>query len=272
MRLAIVLFGALAVATPSAAGSRRVDVGGFKLNLHCVGNGSPVVVLDAGAGDSSDTWDWVVPDVRRFTRVCTYDRAGLGKSDAGPFPRTSDRIADELERLLVGAQVSGPYVLVGHSFGGLNMRLFASRHPESVAGLVLVDATPEDFPAKEAALRTQGENEKLRTARSLGTPTFRSELDAMPASASLVRAARPTESQVVVLSAAHAEDSPAFRDTWAALQRQMVAAFPHARQVLADRSGHYIQYDQPELVVDAIRDLVNGSKTAPSPGPHGSSD
>jgi len=265
LRLGIALFAVLLVAPlapPAQAGSRRIDVGGYKLNLRCAGEGVPVVLFDSGAGDSSDTWDWVVPEVRRFTKVCTYDRAGLGKSDVGPFPRTSDRIVDELDRLVKRAGVLGPYVLAGHSFGGLNMRLFASLHPESVAGLVLVDATPEDFPATDASLRTRDENEKLRTDRALGTPTFRSELDSMIASAASVRAARPTEAPVVVLTAAHADASVTFRETWTVLQKRMVGAFPHARQVLADHSGHYIQYDQPELIVAAIRELIDGARAA----------
>ena len=279
MRFGLALFAALciaSIASPVRAGSHRIDVGGYKLNIRCVGEGVPVVLFDSGAGDTSETWDWVVPEVRRITKVCTYDRAGLGRSDVGPFPRTSDRIVDELDRLVKRAGILGPYVLAGHSFGGLNMRLFASLHPESVAGLVLVDATPEDYPAKDATLRTRDETEKLRTARALGTPTFRSELDSMIDSAAIVRAQAPTEAPVVILTAAHADASVTFRETWTALQARMVRVFPHARQVVADRSGHYIQYDQPELIVEALRELIERFRDSPPPsrarGRHGSSD
>jgi pimeloyl-ACP methyl ester carboxylesterase len=266
--LALWVLIAAGAAAPCLAGSRRVDVGGYKLSLRCEGEGTPVVLLDAGAGDAADTWDWVVPDVRRFTRVCAYDRAGLGRSDPGPLPRTSDRIVEELSRLLARAQVHGPYVLAGHSFGGLNMRLFASRHPADVVGLVLVDATPEDYPGRDAELRSRDENEKLRTARALGAPAFRAELDAMVESAASVRSAKAIDAPVIVITAAHAEAAPAFRTAWGELQAKMAAQFSKGRQVVAETSGHYIQYDRPELVVEAIRELTvaaRAERRAPPP-------
>src|SRR4030095_7799142 len=132
-----------------AAMARKVDVGGYRLRLQCTGQGSPTVVMDSGLGDTLETWADVWPGVKAFTRVCVYDRAGLRKSESGPPPRTSQRISDELHGLLLIAQVPGPYVLVGHSFGGLNVRLFAAQHPEQVVGLVLVEATHEDYPERE---------------------------------------------------------------------------------------------------------------------------
>src|SRR5882672_3624033 len=141
---AAVIASVLTPGAPTCAAAHRIDVGGFRLNLRCDGEGSPTVILEAGAGDTLATWEWVLPDVRKLTRVCAYDRAGLGRSDPGPKPRTSERIVAELRELLLRAHVPPPYVLVGHSFGGLNVRLFASRNPGEVSGLVLVDATPED--------------------------------------------------------------------------------------------------------------------------------
>jgi pimeloyl-ACP methyl ester carboxylesterase len=259
---------ACAASRTAGAASRGVDIGGYKLNLRCHGDGSPVVVLDAGAGDTLGTWDWVVPDVRRFTRVCAYDRAGLGRSDPGPLPRTSERIVDELHALLTRARVPGPYVLVGHSFGGLNVRLYAARNPGEVAGVVLVDATPEDFPDAVAVLRTRAENEKLRTALGMAPPAFRSELDAMPQSAAAVRAAPATGVPVIALTSALGDDPPSEHTLWAQLQRRLALSFPHGQQVIAPRSGHYIQFDQPELVVAAIRELVESARTArPVPKP-----
>lgn len=257
--LATLAFGA---SSPTDAASHRVDIGGYKLNVRCAGEGSPTVILDAGAGDTLETWDWVVPDVQRFTRVCAYDRAGLGRSAPGPLPRTSERIVDELRTLLVRARVPGPYVLVGHSFGGLNVRLYAARNPELVAGVVLVDATPEDFPEAVTALRTRFETEKLRTALGLAPAALRSELDAMSESAAAVRAAPPTAVPVIALTSALGDEAPSERTLWAELQRRLARSFPHGRQVIAGRSGHYIQFDQPELVVDAIRELVVSARTA----------
>jgi pimeloyl-ACP methyl ester carboxylesterase len=128
------------------APGRMVDVGGHRLHLHCNGSGSPTVVFDAALGASSLSWSLVQPEVARLTRACTYDRAGFGWSDAGPKPRTAGRIADELYELLRRANVPPPYLLVGHSFGGLVMRIFVARHRHEVSGLVLIDpAHPEEW-------------------------------------------------------------------------------------------------------------------------------
>ena len=260
---AAVIASVLTPGSPTPAAAHRIDVGGFRLNLRCDGEGSPTVILEAGAGDTLATWDWVLPDVRKLTRVCAYDRAGLGRSDPGPKPRSSERIVAELRELLLRARVPPPYVLVGHSFGGLNVRLFASKHPGEVAGLVLVDATPEDFPEVEDSLHSPSEREKLRTSRAIAPPAFTDELEAMVASAASVRAARlPSGLPVVILTAAHGGDSPAFRATWSSLQRSMAASLPSSRQIIAEHSDHYIQFDEPELVVSAIRELVAAARGA----------
>ncbi|MBV8475682.1 MAG: alpha/beta hydrolase [Acidobacteria bacterium] len=121
-----------------------VDVGGFRLNLNCLGAGSPTVVLDSGLGLPAAEWSLVEPDVAEFTRVCSYDRAGYGWSNVGPFPRTSAQISHELHNLLKNARVRPPYVLVGHSFGGYNVRVYTREYPDEVAGIVLVEAAHED--------------------------------------------------------------------------------------------------------------------------------
>ena len=125
---------------------RLVNVGDHRLHIRCDGEGGPPVIFDAALGGSSLSWSLVHPAVARLTRACSYDRAGFGWSDAGPLPRTAGRIADELHELLRAAAVPPPYVLVGHSYGGLVMRLYASRHPNDVAGLVLIEpAIPEEW-------------------------------------------------------------------------------------------------------------------------------
>ncbi|MBN1956529.1 MAG: alpha/beta hydrolase [Anaerolineae bacterium] len=126
------------------APGQRVDVGGYSLHIFCQGEGSPTVVVDAGNGDFSLGWSLVQPEVAQFTRICTYDRAGYGWSDPGPAPRTARQIAQELHALLVNAGVEGPYVLVGHSMGGYDVRMYASLYPEEVVGMVLVDSGHED--------------------------------------------------------------------------------------------------------------------------------
>ncbi len=131
---------------PYPAPGRLVNIGTHRLHLRCEGNGSPTVVFDAALGASSLSWSLVQPAIARITRACAYDRAGFGWSEAGPLPRSAGRVADELSELLCRADVPAPYVLVGHSFGGLVMRIFTARHPDEVAGLVLIEpAIPEEW-------------------------------------------------------------------------------------------------------------------------------
>ena len=125
-----------------------VDVGGRKLHLHCTGSGSPTVVLEPGHGGSSSELGWIAPAIARDSRVCVYDRAGRGWSDAAEGPQDAVQIATDLNTLLDRAHVPGPYVLAGHSFGGLYTLTFAARYPDRVAGMVLLDSTaPRPGPA-----------------------------------------------------------------------------------------------------------------------------
>ena len=121
-----------------------IDIGGYKLHIDCQGQGTPTVILDSGLGDSYISWRKVQPEVAKFTRVCSYDRAGLGYSDSSPHPRTSKVIAEELSKLLQNASIAGPVILVGHSMGGYDVRLYASLYPDQVAAMVLVDASHPD--------------------------------------------------------------------------------------------------------------------------------
>jgi pimeloyl-ACP methyl ester carboxylesterase len=125
---------------------RLVYVDTHRLHLRCAGEGAPPVIFDAALGASSLSWSLVQPAVAGLTHACAYDRAGFGWSDAGPMPRTAGRIADELHELLQRSALRGPFLLVGHSFGGLVTRLFAARHPDQTAGLVLIEpAIPEEW-------------------------------------------------------------------------------------------------------------------------------
>lgn len=168
MKLMLALLAAAAVGTFAAAetpntqadwytgyfrDSRLVEIAPERrLNLYCEGEGSPTVVLEAGLGDGASSW-WPVQDaLARTTRVCAYDRAGHGRSPHGPLPRDTKSEVADLERLLETAALRGPYVLVGHSMGAYNVRLFASRHPDAVAGLVLVDGSVENQGARFAAI------------------------------------------------------------------------------------------------------------------------
>ena len=117
-----------------------IDVGGFKMHLHCMGEGSPTVILETLSGGTSSYWGWVQPEVAKGTRVCVYDRAGRGWSEADPEPISLGRTARNLHTLLANARIEGPYVLVGHSLGGIYVRQFAAQYPDAVLGIVLVDA------------------------------------------------------------------------------------------------------------------------------------
>ena len=147
-------FGQHAVSTSAPEDSvyarpgQLVDAGGFRLNLYCMGSGSPAVVFDSGWGDWAPAWSKVQPQIAKWTRTCSYDRAGTGFSDPGPMPRTSVRIAEELRTALHHAGISGPYILVGSAFGGDNVRTFADLYMDEVAGLVLDDADPTDVEPK----------------------------------------------------------------------------------------------------------------------------
>jgi pimeloyl-ACP methyl ester carboxylesterase len=140
--------------TASAEADRRnfpapgnlIDVGGFKMHIHCIGEGSPTVILETLSGGTSSYWGWVQPEVAKTTRVCVYDRAGRGWSEPDPEPMTLGRTVHNLYTLLTNARVEGPYVLVGHSIGGIYIRQFAAEYPDEVLGLVLVDsAHPYQF-------------------------------------------------------------------------------------------------------------------------------
>ena len=125
-----------------------VDVGGYRLHLHCTGSGSPTVILEPGQGGVSSDFAWITPAVARDSTVCVYDRPGRGWSDAADRPQDGDQIAADLHTLLDRAHVPGPYVLAGHSFGGLYVQAFAAKFPDQVAGLVLLDSTaPKPGPA-----------------------------------------------------------------------------------------------------------------------------
>ena len=123
---------------------RMIDVGGYRLHIHSLGSGSPTVVLDAGLGNIGLDWGLVQPEIAKFARVVSYDRAGYGWSEKGDGPRTSLRIVQELHTLLHNARIPGPYILVGHSFGGANVQLFATTYPDEVMGIILVDGCHEE--------------------------------------------------------------------------------------------------------------------------------
>jgi pimeloyl-ACP methyl ester carboxylesterase len=150
---------------------QMVDVGGYRLHLYCTGQGSPTVVLESGLGGPALQWALVQQKLEKTTRVCSYDRAGLGWSDVGPVPRTSQQMMNELHTLLHNAGVQEPYVLVGHSLGGFNVRLFAHEYPSETAGLVLVASGNENDNARMPPEYRKIEQSNIQSYRLFKTLT-----------------------------------------------------------------------------------------------------
>lgn len=140
---------------------QMVDIGGYRLHLYCQGQGSPTVIMETGQGGFGLSWALVQPEVAQTHRVCVYDRAGLGWSDPSPRPRTVEVMVDELHLLLANAGIPGPYVLVGHSLGGMIVRLYAHHYPQDVVGMVLVDSSHEDQFAPEPIQKAMQRMTKL---------------------------------------------------------------------------------------------------------------
>ena len=147
------------------APGKLIKVDSHRLHLRCIGDGTPAVIFDAGAGGTSLDWDHIQQQLALDTQVCAYDRAGFGWSDLGPSPRTSAQIVHELRTLLRNANVEPPFILVGHSFGGLDMQLFAARHANEVAGLVLVDSVHPDLYQRMPPKLRQAATSQLRLLR-----------------------------------------------------------------------------------------------------------
>jgi pimeloyl-ACP methyl ester carboxylesterase len=149
-----------------------IDVGGHSLHIHCTGSGSPTVVLQPGGGDMSSAMGWIAPAVAAHTRVCVYDSAGRGWSDPSHATQDGAQMMSDLHTLLHRAHVPGPYVLAGHSFGGLYVRIFAAHYPNEVAGMVLIDSTGAQLPASTSA-QSWGPDNILARASVLASASAR---------------------------------------------------------------------------------------------------
>jgi pimeloyl-ACP methyl ester carboxylesterase len=242
------------------------------------------VILEAGAGNDGRVWDTaslpagtaggaILPEVATFTRVCAYDRPGTflgpglpGRSDPATMPRTAGAIVDDLHALLGAADIPGPYVMVGHSFGGLVARLYASTYPDDVVGLVLVDAAHEDFyDAAQQVLTPAQWDTFVRPAPNPDYPNLeRIDTEASANEMREAAIASPLHPMPLIVLT-HGQpwewgpDFPAaaLEDLWPPLQEDLASLVPGARLVIAEESGHFIQLQQPELVIEAIRQVVD---------------
>lgn len=285
---------------------------GYKLHMIDLGTeieGQPTIVIEAGSGQSSIDWFLVQPEIAKFARVITYDRAGYGWSDASPLPRTSENIVQELHTMLHNANIPGPYILVGHSFGGFTVRLFASKYPDEVAGVVLVDALNEkdfhhvpmtsyekiwnyiqrskkiiqsycgtdrimrdldiddlqkqleNYPAFQSApLSFQQQNLAFKLSTKFMQARM-NEIDNFVEDADQLRAAGGFlgDKPLTVITAGKpwpGQENADFNRVWPELQADLVTKSSRGKQIIAKQSGHMVNFEQPEIIVAAIREMV----------------
>ncbi len=275
-------------ASPAIADfSRMVEISnGHKLYLECHGTGSPTVILESGLRTRGDNWSRVdllshpgapvLPEVAKLARVCTYDRPGttlnpgeVSRSDPASMPRTALDVVHDLHALLRAADILGPYVLVGHSFGGLFVRLYSALYPQEVSGLVLVDALAEQIKPlfKPADWKiflglNSGPLPGFENYTALETIDFDASIDLM---IKAEKSAPAGNIPVVILirglfvelpPTAPAKFGHILERAWRKSEDQLAEAVPHTQFVVARKSGHYIQWDEPALVVQAIRDVM----------------
>jgi pimeloyl-ACP methyl ester carboxylesterase len=232
-----------------------VQINNCKLYAKLVGesNGKPTVIMDAGYGDFSKTWDTLIGDISKISGVLIYDRAGLGKSETSSNPRTSREMVKELKELLVEVNIKPPYILVGHSFGGVNMRMFATEYQNEVCGLVLVDSTPEDY--RERFLPTMPQEfQQAYNKQFVYEGNYEEFMESLK---QLKETRRKLNVPLMVLSAGKkAHYTKESQELWNEMQREILEISTNAELVIAENSAHYIQNDEPEVVVSAIKRLI----------------
>ena len=262
---------------------QMVNIGTHRLQIHLEGKGTPTVVIDAGITDQLDKLRSLQARIARFTRVVTYNRAGYGQSEPGPLPRHSGREAQELKTLLEKASIPGPYVLVGHSLGALNVQVFASNYPNDVAGVVLLDSPPLSFilgqeyasfmamaekmtaewqTAADSGLKSNNDGDKARASFFRMIASEHREM--FGESARLVNAISTFgDTPLVVLAAGR--PNPAFGDLaeeyqryWIEQSRALTGRSANSRFILATDASHYIYLDRPDLVAESVLSVVNG--------------
>jgi pimeloyl-ACP methyl ester carboxylesterase len=244
---------------------RKIDVGGHSLNLLIGGHGSPAVILEGGFGEGIAAWSLVQKEIANFAQTVSYDRAGLGQSEPGPNPRSAKQIATELHTALQNAGVKPPYVLVGHSIGGPYVRVFADLYPKEVAGIVLVDPSQEAFDDWTKA-HLDGKRKEVDAQIAKAPEGLRAEWAGIDDTYSQARAARlPTGIPVILITAGLNENFPAeARTAWIEKHNEWIAKVPGGKHLIADKSGHFIQVQEPITVINAIREIVTGKPATDS--------
>lgn len=244
-----------------SATERLITVNDRRFYLRTHGAEYPTVVFDAGHGDGADGWGTLIEEVAAFAQTYVYDRAGIGRSEAAPPPRTSGQIVEDLRALLAAAAIPPPYLLVGHSLGGLNMQLYARRYPRDVAGLILLDTTHADFPIRVRAALSPEECRAFD--ESFGNNP--EGIDRQGCWAEVRAAAPMPDIPLVVIARGQAPPAatlPAnwpterMEQIWQGVQKELAGTSPQGRFMRAERSGHYVHHDQPALILAEIRRVV----------------
>lgn len=235
---------------------QKVDVGGHGLQLLVGGQGSPAVIFEGGFGAGIASWSRVQKDVAAFAQTVSYDRAGLGQSDPGPKPRSAKQIATELHAALQKSGVKPPYVMVGHSFGGIYVRVFADMYPKEVVGMVLIEPSQESF--NDWLVKNQAD--RLKAAESdiaKAGEGVQAEFAAVNTSYSQARVAKvPAGIPVTLLTATEDESMPAEgRRLWIEKHKEWLATVPGSKHIVAEKASHFIQAQQPALVIEAIKQV-----------------
>ncbi len=271
---------------------KLIDVGGYRVHLYCIGTGSPTVVI-VGAGFSFD-WGLVQPEAAKFTQVCSYDHSGIGWSDDGPKDSCVLR-ANEAHSALKNAGIQGPYVLVGHSLGALVARLYAGRYPDEVAGIVFVDHAimfkpnmamrpgPAPLPPPPPMSGSVGPPPGMKPVGLEDDPNF-GKLPAQDREAHLwfmaqARNQKVLQSNIELMPGCFADvdaiakehssplgDKPLVdvdtnQSAGGELQKQLLSLSSNSKEMTADNSGHFVIIDRPDVVVDAISQVVRSART-----------
>jgi pimeloyl-ACP methyl ester carboxylesterase len=264
----------LCAAIGAAQSAQLVDVGGYRLDVVRAGNGTPAVVLVGGLGDALDTWTQITPSVAQFSTVVAYSRGGLGRSEPGPSHHTAKDSVIELHALLTRLNVKPPYVLVGGSYGGILVRLYTSLYRDDVAGLVFVDASHEEQVQRYGRLDPQypeqfraSFEEKIRKDKGAEVDEDRESMRIQAAGA--VEGMKPLpDLPIAVLTSMKVNPSPQYvnqtaqgYEAWRAMHDEWFRRSGNGLHIVTARSGHHIQDDEPQLVIEAIRFVLDRVRT-----------
>ena len=260
-----------------------VEASGRRLALTRGGVGTPTVVLETGLGAESDEWERVQREVEQFTQVCRYDRANRGQSDPAPKPRSAHDCVEDLRALLSAAKLPAPYVLVGHSLGGIIVRLYAHHYPAEVAGLVLVDPAHEDqferisplipapFPGEPEELTSfrdfwnSGWRDPKRNGEGIDFLATRAQAQAIDSLGDIPLLILTAGSEFIKHTPPGNADAARMQALWGELQHEIMHLSSDAQQIRVRDSGHFIQREQPQMIITAIRQLVEKLR-AQNPG------